>query len=64
MKQGARREYSLFYKHFELPERLYAAPKELVYRPRPFCATPADGWTIQSGEGLVHGFHTACATEL
>lgn len=36
MNQGARIESSLFYRHFELPERLYDAPKELVYRPRPF----------------------------
>lgn len=36
MTQGAHFESSLFYKHFELPERLYDAPKELVYRPRPF----------------------------
>ncbi|WP_153067195.1 hypothetical protein [Steroidobacter cummioxidans] len=36
MKQGARLESSLFYKHFALPERLYEAPKELVFRARPF----------------------------
>ncbi len=36
MTHGTRLESSLFYKHFELPERLYDAAKELAYRPRPF----------------------------